>query len=87
MTHAIDITANIAKYQGFFLYTERADILSQDPVKSQSREIGCYNNDRIALTFDRHIGSIAAEVPVKCQSDWKSLNINREASRLDEILR
>ena len=51
MTHAIDITANIAKYQGFFLYTQRADILSQDPVKSQSRKTGCYN-DRIVLQFD-----------------------------------
>ena len=38
-------------------------------VKSRSREIGCYN-DRIALKFDRHLGSGAAEVPVKFHSNW-----------------
>ena len=41
----------------------------------KSREIGCYF-DRIALKFDRHLGSAAAEVPVKFQSDWQSLNPN-----------
>ena len=51
-----------------------------------SREIGCYN-DSIALKFDRHLGSTAAEVPVKFQSDWKCLNPNLAASRLHEILR
>ena len=34
----------------------------------------------------RKIGSAAAEVPAKFQSDWKSLNPNL-ASRLHEILR
>ena len=37
--------------------------------------------------FDRHLGSSAAEVPAKFQSDWKSLNPNLAASRLHEILR
>ena len=55
-------------------------------VKSRSREIGCCNG-RIALKFDRHLGSNAAEVPAKFQSDWKSLNPNLAASRLHEILR
>ena len=45
-----------------------------------------YNN-RIALKFDRYFGSAAAEVPVKFQSNWKSLNPNLAASRLHEILR
>ena len=58
----------------------------QNLVKSRSREIGCYN-DRIALKFDRHLGSAAAEVPVKFQSDWKSPNPNLAASRLHEIFR
>ena len=35
----------------------------------------CYN-DRIALKFDRHLDSTAAEMPVKFQSVWKSLNMN-----------
>ena len=46
---------------------------SSNLVKSPNCMIGCYN-DRIALTFDRHFGSTAAEVPVKFQGDWKSLN-------------
>ena len=37
---------------------------------SLSLEIGCYN-DCIALKIDRNLSSAAAEVPVKCQSDWK----------------
>ena len=55
-------------------------------VKSRSREIGCCNGS-IALKFDRHLGSAAAEVPAKFQSDWESLNPNLAASRLREILR
>ena len=39
--------------------------------KSWSRKIGCYN-DRISLTFDRHLGNAAAEVRVKFQCDWKT---------------
>ena len=35
-----------------------------DLVKSRSHEIGCHY-DRFALKFDRHLGSAAAEVPVK----------------------
>ena len=53
---------------------------------SRSLEIGCYNY-RITLKFDRHLVSTAAEVPVKFQSDWKSLNPILVASRLHEILR
>ena len=48
--------------------TKRTDSLSQDLVKSRSREIGCYN-DRIALKFDRYFGRAAVEVPVKFQND------------------
>ena len=39
------------------------------------------------MKFDRHIGSTAAEVPVKFQSDRTILNANLAASRLYEILR
>ena len=60
--------------------------LSPNLAKSRSREIGCYSY-RITLKFDRHLGSTAAEVPVKFQGDWKSLNPNLVASRLHEILR
>ena len=53
---------------------------------SRSREIGCYN-DRIPLKFDRQLDSGAAELPVKFQSNWKSLNPSLATSRLHEILR
>ena len=39
------------------------------------------------MKFDRHIGSTAAEVPVKFQSDRTILNTNLAASRHYEILR
>ena len=63
------------------LFTKREDVLPQDFVK-----FGCYN-DRIALKFDRLLDRAAAEVPVKFQSDWNSLNPNLAASRLHKILR
>ena len=62
------------------LFTKRTDVLPQVLAKSRSREIGCCN-ERIASIFDRHLGSAAAEVPVKCQSDWRSRNLNLVASR------
>ena len=42
---------------------------------------------KLSYRFDRHIGSTAAEVPVKFQSDRTILNTNLVASRLYEILR
>ena len=39
------------------------------------------------MKFERHIGSTAAEVPVKFHSDRKILNTNLAASRLYMILR
>ena len=68
------------------LFTKWTDVLQPNLVKSRSREIGCYN-DRIVLKFDRHLGSAAAEVPVKFPIDWNSLNPYLAASRLHEILR
>ena len=68
------------------LFTKRYDVLPPNLVKSRSREIGCCNG-RIALKFDKYLGSVAADVPVKFQSNWKSLNPNLAASRLHEILR
>ena len=68
------------------LFTKRTDVLPPNIVKSRSREIDCYH-DRIVLKFDRHLGSAAADMPVKFQSDWNSLNPNLAASRLHEILR
>ena len=62
------------------LFTKRTNVLPQDLAKSRSREIGCYH-DRIFLKFDRHLGSTAAEVPVKIQSDWGSLNPDLAALR------
>ena len=54
--------------------------------KSRCHEIGSLNYC-IAFKFDRHIGSIAAEVPVKFQSDRTILNTNLGAPRLHVILR
>ena len=47
-------------------------------MKTRSREIGS-DNGRMALKFDRHLGSSAAKVPVKFQSHCKSLNLNLAA--------
>ena len=58
------------------LFTKRTGVLQQDLVKSRSRKIG-YIDARIALYFDWHLGSAAADMPVKLQSDWKSINSNR----------
>ena len=67
------------------LYTKRPGVLLPNLAKSRNCEIGCYSAN-IALQFDRHIGNAAAEVPVKFQNDWKSLNPNFAASSLHEIL-
>ena len=68
------------------LFTKRQDALPPNFVKSRSRAIGCYS-DRIALKFDRYLGSAAAEMLVKFQSDWKILNPNLAAPRFRKILR
>ena len=39
------------------------------------------------MKLDRHLGSAAAEMPVKFQSDWKSLNMNLTAAGHHETLR
>ena len=53
---------------------------------SRSLEIGCYK-DCIPLKFDGHLGNAVAEVPVKYESDLKSLNPILAASRRHEIVR
>ena len=53
-------------------------------MKSRSHEIGS-SNYRIALKFDRHFGSPAAEVPVKFQSNRMILNTNLAALRLWDL--
>ena len=53
----------------------------------RSRKVSKPRDCRIALKFDRHIGSTAAEVHVKFQSDQTILNTHLAASRLYEILR
>ena len=42
-------------------------------MKSRSHEIECYN-DGIALRFDGHLRSFAAELPVNYQNDWIQLS-------------
>ena len=54
-------------------------------MKSRSREIvGLIY--RIALKFDRRIGSSGVDVPVKFPSKWTILNTNLAAASLCEIL-
>ena len=61
------------------LFTKRKDL-----VKFRSRDIVFYDV-RIGLIFDRRLGSAAAQVPVKLQSDEKSPNPTHAALRLHEI--
>ena len=68
------------------LFTKQTDVLSQYLVKSRSREIRVYTIP-IALKFDRHLGSIAAEMSGKFQSDTIILTSNLGALRLHEIWR
>ena len=67
-------------------FTERTDVLPQDLVKSRNREIHIYTFS-IALKFDRHLGSGAAEMPAKFQKDIIIITPNRADSRIHEILR
>ena len=67
------------------LFTKRQATLSPNLLESRRREIGCYNN-RIDIEFDRKLGNGTAAVPFKFQIDWKSLNPNLMAWRLQEIL-
>ena len=48
------------------LFTNRKGVLPLDLVKSSSREIRIYTFS-IVLIFDRHLGSAAAEMPIKFQ--------------------
>ena len=54
------------------LFAKRGNVSAQYLVKSRSCDIGCCY-DSIAVKFDRHHGSAAADVPVEFQCDWKSL--------------
>ena len=54
------------------LYTKQTDVLPQDLVKSRSHKIRVKTLP-IALKSDRHLGSSAAEIPVKFQSDTSNL--------------
>ena len=44
-------------------------------------------NAPVALKFEKHLSSIAADMPVKFHSDWKDLHTNLIPSRLCKILR
>ena len=73
----------VSMYSGH-LFTKRTDVLLQDRVKSRRREIRV-KTFRIARKFDRHLGSNAAEMPVKSQSNTIIITSNLAASRLHEI--
>ena len=68
------------------LYTKRTDVLPQDLAKSRSCEIRGWTFPTV-LKFDRHLGSSAAEVPVKFQSDTIIITSKLAPSRLHEIWR
>ena len=66
------------------LFTKRTDVLSQDPVTSRSREIRVYTFP-VALKFGTHLGSYAADMPIKFQRDTVIITSNITASRFHEI--
>ena len=66
------------------LVTRRVDVLPQDLVKPRCREIRVYTFS-MALIFDRHLGSNAAEMPVKFQGDTFIITSYLVASRIHEI--
>ena len=68
------------------LFTRQTDILPQDLVKSRRCKIWVYTFP-IALKFNRHLSSNAAEMPVNYQSDTIIIRPNLVALRLHEILR
>ena len=57
------------------------DLYSLSSETSRNHEIGCHN-DSIALKFHRHVGSGTAELPVKFQSDWNSLNFTKSCGKM-----
>ena len=67
-------------------FTKPYFALPHDLAMSRSREIVCYS-DRIALKFDRRVGSSAAEMPVNFQSDSTTLIQYLMAAKLCEIRR
>ena len=72
-------------------------LLDHDPLRSKTLYLQISLSLEVAILdviiillfrhLDRHLGSAAAEVPAKFQSDWKSLNPNLGASSLHEFLR
>ena len=88
----LSFTVTIAKVGNMFLlcpwplFAKRLDILLPNLVNPGNGEIACYN-DGIALKFARPLVCALSELPVKYQSDWKSLNPNPVASILHEIWR
>ena len=67
------------------LFTKPTDVLQQDLVKSRSRDIRVKTLP-IALKLDRYLGSAAAEMPVKFQSDTIIITPNLTYLRPREIL-
>ena len=65
-------------------FTKRTDVLPQDRVTSRGRDIRVYTFP-IAVKFDRHLGSSAAEMPIKFQSDTIITTSNLAALSFHEI--
>ena len=66
-------------------FTTLTNVLPQGLVKSRSREIRV-KTFVIALKFDRHLDSNAAEMSVQYQNDTIIITSNLAASSLHEIL-
>ena len=65
------------------IVNKQTDVLSEDLVKSRSREIEC-QNPHIAMKFDRWLVT-NIRTPVKYQNDINLLNLHLVASRLPDI--
>ena len=77
-------TSQFYSYHSGALFTKLTDALPQDLVKSRSREIRVYTFP-IALKFERHLGSSAAEMPIKFQSDTIIITPTLMASRFTKF--
>ena len=67
------------------LFTKRKGVLPQDLGKSRSREIGCYN-ERIALKFDRHLPSAAAERLEKSKTESYGFETSRDLTAREALM-
>ena len=69
----------MTRHQGFYLLNDNTSYLQISPsLETWLSSVGVLKSPCIALQFDMHLGSTAAESPIKYQSSQTSINLNRE---------